>query len=156
MIGKTIFSQGGISFDWAEKSQFVDVCGKLMAWAKSAVADGWEETSRTGFTYFYKRDGFVVSLRIRNYEKSTRSTTGDGYYRANVHLCGWGPDKLPIDPLPEVYSWEALKARLTTCESCCVVSDVEFNQNSLTGPMMRLGFASRVCRKCHDENKAAR
>ena len=95
---------------------------------ESCTADGWEVLEADGHFTKLGREGYIMHV----YSKSIHGES----------VSAWGPDKLALE-LPEEYDWEAMQANVNLCSMCGKV-----------GPMVRLGFAGRVCKQCRIENVA--
>lgn len=104
-------------------------------------ADGWTKeptykTENVDRAAKLRREGFVCSVLMRD----NRNRPDHKGAKLEVSISMWGPDGLAITP-PSPYLFEACVANTRQCLQCGA-TDVE---------TQRVGFAGRVCAKCHPE-----
>jgi hypothetical protein len=107
---------------------------EVKSWVKAALADGWEKSP------IYKGESIDTAM---NLEKDGFMAMAYMRSEQNCSVSVWGPDKLQVS-VPEIYSFDKLQQNTHKCDYC----EREFMETQ------RLGFAGRVCAKCHAENVA--
>ena len=106
-------------------------------WYNALVEDGWEHAPIYPISddlpeprsTLFRKDGFTIHI----YRKSDALSDS---------ISAWGPDALAVK-LPKKYDFNTIKENLRLCDFCGEFGDTQ-----------PIGFAGRVCAKCHKENIA--